>query len=141
MRIVLDTNVFISGIFFGGPPSQILQAWKEKKLQIVLSQEIVEEYQRVSESLAGRFPTIDISSIIDLVTINGQLVETTGFEISVCVDPDDNKFIECALAGKTKIVVSGDKHLLNLSGFRTIVVHKPREFVNLYLKPTGSEHS
>ena len=134
MRIVLDTNVFISGIFFGGPPSQILQAWKDKKLQIVLSQEIVEEYLRVSESLAEQFPTIDISPIIELVTINGQLVEATGFETSVCDDPDDNKFIECALAAKTKRVVSGDKHLLKLSGFRTIAVYKPREFVGLYLK-------
>ncbi len=43
MRIVLDTNVFISGIFFSGPPSQILNAWKDSKIQIVLSQEILKE--------------------------------------------------------------------------------------------------
>ena len=47
MRIVLDTNVFISGIFFSGPPSQILKAWKDTKIQIVLSKEILIEYQRI----------------------------------------------------------------------------------------------
>jgi putative PIN family toxin of toxin-antitoxin system len=46
MKIVLDTNVFISGIFFRGPPSQILQAWKNKKLRIILSQVIFDEYHR-----------------------------------------------------------------------------------------------
>jgi len=53
MKIILDTNVFISGIFFSGPPSQILQAWKNKKLQIILSQDILDEYHRVAESLSS----------------------------------------------------------------------------------------
>lgn len=60
MKIVLDTNVFISGIFFSGPPFQILQAWKERKIQFVLSQEIVSEYQRVAEALANKYPIVDI---------------------------------------------------------------------------------
>jgi putative PIN family toxin of toxin-antitoxin system len=49
MKIVLDTNVFISGIFFRGPPSQILQAWKSKKLRIILSQDILDEYQKQAD--------------------------------------------------------------------------------------------
>jgi len=135
MRIVLDTNVFISAIFFSGPPAQILQSWKEKKFQIVLSQEIIEEYQRVAESLSEKYQALDISPLLELLTINGLIVETEGFEVSACDDPDDNKFIECALAGKSKIIVNGDKHRLKLSGFRTIKVHNPREFVDMYLKP------
>jgi putative PIN family toxin of toxin-antitoxin system len=134
VRIVLDTNVFISGIFFGGPPFQILKAWKERKIQIVLSQEIVGEYQRVAESLAKKYPIVDISAIIELFTIYSQIVETKGYEISECEDPDDNKFIECAMAGNCKIIVSGDKHLLKLSGFQNINVLTPRKFVDLYLK-------
>jgi len=47
MRVVVDTNVFISGIFFSGPPSQILKAWGNQAFQIVLSQQILVEYQRV----------------------------------------------------------------------------------------------
>lgn len=58
MKIVLDTNVFISGIFFSGPPSQILEAWKNRRLKIVLSQQILSEYQRVAEELAETYPTL-----------------------------------------------------------------------------------
>ena len=103
MRIVLDTNVFISGIFFSGPPSQILNAWKNTKIQIMLSQEILKEYQRVAVSLADKFTAIDILPIIELVIIHGQFIDTKGFEVSVCDDPDDNKFIECAIASNNKI--------------------------------------
>jgi uncharacterized protein len=134
MKIVLDTNVFISGIFFHGPPAQILDAWKKSKIQIVLSKEIINEYQRVAKSLAEKFPEIDISSIIDLVAIHAEIVDTDGIEVFECEDPDDNKFIECAIASKTKLIVSGDKHLLKISGFREIVVHNPRNFVDLHLK-------
>jgi uncharacterized protein len=133
MKIVLDTNVFISGIFFSGPPSQILRAWKNKRLQIILSQDIVIEYQRVVESLTLKYPSIDILPIIELVTVHGQFVDTKNVDITVCEDPDDNKFIECAIASDTKIIVSGDKHLLKIKGFKGIKVHKPREFVEIYL--------
>lgn len=134
MKIILDTNVFISGIFFSGPPSQILKAWQNSRLQIVLSQEILNEYQRVAESLLVKFPTIDILPIIELMTIHGQLIDVEGFDVSVCDDPDDNKFMECAIASNSKIIISGDKHLLNVSGYQGIKVLRPREFVDSYLK-------
>ena len=51
MRVVLDTNVFISGIFFTGPPFEILNAWRNEQLQLVVSAEILEEYRRVGERL------------------------------------------------------------------------------------------
>ena len=133
MKIVLDTNVFISGIFFSGPPSQILQAWKNKQLRIILSQDILDEYHRVAESLSSKYPSIDIFQIIELVTVHGQLVDSTGLDITVCEDPDDNKFIECAIASDTKIIVSGDKHLLKITGYQGITVFKPREFFYRYL--------
>ena len=59
MRVILDTKVFIAGIFFRGLPSQILKAWANKQFQWVLSQPILDEYQRVSEELSSKFPSID----------------------------------------------------------------------------------
>ena len=133
MRVILDTNVFISGIFFSGLPSQILKAWANQGFQIVLSQQILDEYQRVAEDLSSKFQTIDILPIIELLTIHGQFVDTQGFDISVCEDPDDDKFLECAVAGKCKTIISGDKHLLKLSGYEGITVWSPRNFVDKYL--------
>jgi len=69
MNIILDTNVFISGIFFSGPPSQILKAWGNQSFQIVLSQQILDEYQRIAENLSSKFPSIDILPIIRLFQV------------------------------------------------------------------------
>lgn len=133
MKIVLDTNVFISGIFFSGPPAQILRAWKDGKIQIVLSKEILNEYQRVGEELSKKFPSVDIEPIIELLTMYGEVVETQGISVTVCEDPDDNMFIECAIASGSKIIVSGDKHLLKISGYQDIESVKPRDFVDRFL--------
>ncbi len=133
MRVILDTNVFISGIFFSGPPSQILKAWENQSLQIVLSRQILDEYQRVAAALSSNFPTVDILPIIELVTIHGQFVDTHGFDISVCEDPDDDKFLECAVASNCKTIISGDKHLLKLTGYEGIAVLNPRNFLDKYL--------
>lgn len=130
MKIVLDTNVFISGIFFSGSPAQILKAWKEQKIQIVLSKEILDEYQRVAGELSAKFPSVNIEPIIELLTIYGEVVETAGISVTVCEDPDDNMFLECAIASNSKIIVSGDNHLLKISGYQGIDVLKPREFID-----------
>jgi uncharacterized protein len=133
MRVTLDTNVIISGIFFSGPPSKILKAWADQRFQLVLSQQILDEYQRVSGELSSKFPSIDIAPIIELITIHGLFIDTHGYTLPVCEDPDDNKFIECAVAGNCEIIISGDKHLLKLSEFRGIEVLSPRDFVDKYL--------
>ena len=134
MRIVLDTNVLISGIFFGGPPSEILKFWAQSKIKIILSKQILSEYQRVAEKLSAKHPSVDIEPIIRLFTIFGEFVDTKGISETICEDKDDNKFIECAIAGQCKLIVSGDKHLLNISGYKGIEVLKPRNFVDTHLK-------
>jgi uncharacterized protein len=133
VRIVLDTNVFISGIFFSGPPSQIIEAIGNQGLQVVLSKEILDEYHRVAESLSSKFPAVDIKPIIEFIIIHGQLIDTEDVRLSVCEDPDDDKFLECAVAGQCDIIISGDKHLLRVSGYNDITVLSPRNFVEKHL--------
>ena len=133
MRIVLDTNVLISGIFFSGPPHQILEAWRDGIVQFVVSPEILDEYYRVSEALSEQFPEVDVALLLDLVTIESYLVQAPAFSKPISDDPDDDKFLACALSSNTKIIVSGDKHLLKLSGYCGVDVVKPSKFVNDYL--------
>ena len=133
MRIILDTNVLISGIFFSGPPHQILEAWRDSKVQFVVSPEILEEYYRVSESLSEQFPKVAVAPILDLITIESYLVQAPAFSDPVSDDPDDDKFLACALASNTKVIISGDKHLLRLSGYCGLDVLRPSKFVNEYL--------
>jgi putative PIN family toxin of toxin-antitoxin system len=134
MKIVLDTNVLISGIFFTGPPYQILKAWQKGKITFVVSEEILSEYQRVANEMSLKFPTIDIRKILQLITIHSEIVNTHGYEVTICEDPDDNMFISCAVASKSKVIVSGDKHLLKIVSYQNIRVLKPRELVDNYLK-------
>ena len=133
MRIILDTNVFVSGVFFSGPPYQILKAWKDQKLQIVISLEILDEYYRIGEELSVQFPETDLNPAIELVATKSELIEAAILDEAVCDDPDDDKFFACAIAGGANIIVSGDKHLLKMSGYQGIKVVKPRQFVDEYL--------
>ena len=114
MKVILDTNVFISGVFFSGPPYQILNAWRNGKIQLVISQQILSEYRRVGEVFADKFPSVDLQPILDLVTIEAELYDAKDFSEPVCSDPDDDKFLACAIASGSRIIVSGDKHLIPL---------------------------
>jgi putative PIN family toxin of toxin-antitoxin system len=99
-----------------------------------LTEQILEEYQRVGEELSAEYQSIDIEPIIELFTIFAEFVETKGISESICEDPDDNKFIECAIASQSKLIVSGDKHLLKISGHKEIEVVRPQQFLDNYLK-------
>ena len=133
MKVVLDANVYISGVFFTGPPYRILAAWRDARIQIIVSRDIVEEYQRVGETLASQFPDINLGPIFELLTLNAELVSSERLPERVCRDPDDDKFLACALTSGAKLIISGDKHLLKASGYRGLKVVSPRRFVDDYL--------
>jgi putative PIN family toxin of toxin-antitoxin system len=133
VKAVLDTNVFISGVFFSGPPYQILEAWRDGKIQLVVSPDILDEYRRVGEILAEDHPGIEFKPMLDYMIQNAEIYAAPPLPATVCDDPDDDKFLACALAGGNTVIVSGDKHLLKVSGYRGIEVLKPRNFVESYL--------
>lgn len=133
MKVIVDTNVLVSGIFFSGPPLQILKAWRDGKLHLVISTEILTEYQRVTLLLGEKYPQIDLHALLDLITVNSTIVEAPPLLAPVSNDPDDDMFIACAIAGQVQIIVSGDKHLLDVDGFQDIRIVKPRVLVDCYL--------
>lgn len=133
LKVVLDTNVFISAIFFSGPPYRILQAWQSGKFEVAVSQEILDEYRRVGEILAHEHSKIDLNPILNFVIEHAKVYRPAKLKEPVCEDPDDDKFIACALASGCGIIISGDKHLLKVSGYQGIEVLKPRQFVDRYL--------
>jgi len=125
--------VFASEVFFSGPPYQILKAWRNQEFQIVISLEILDEYFRVGEELSVQFPEVDLNPILELITTKAELIEAALLDEPVCDDPDDDKFFACAIAGGADLIVSGDKHLLKMSGYQGIEVVRPRQFVDNYL--------
>ncbi len=133
MRVILDTNVFISGVFFGGPPGRILDAWRDGLIRLVLSAEILDEYQRVGEILRAERPAVDLEPLLALVAVHAEFVETPALPEQVCSDPDDDKFLACAVAAGVSAIISGDKDLVEQSGWRGVLVLRPRQFVDAYL--------
>jgi putative PIN family toxin of toxin-antitoxin system len=134
MRVVLDTNVLISGIFFSGPPYEILDAWRHRRIELVTSPEILGEYTRVALELQSEFPQVDPHPVLGLVMMRSHLVQPTPLPEPVCDDPHDDKFLACAVSSGARIVVSGDKALLRCSGYEGVAVLTPRRFASEHLR-------
>jgi len=133
VRLVIDTNVFVSGVFFSGPPHEILKAWRSGHIKLVLSPEILAEYHATGDELSAKFPDVDLNPWLELIATVGLLVEAPPLAEQVCTDPDDDKFLACAIASRTKLVTSGDKALLATSGFGGVTVLTPRQFIDKHL--------
>ena len=133
MRVVLDTNVLISGIFFSGPPAKILSHWRKGNFIAVISEPRILEYTRVAKEISQKFTQIEITEILGLFILNSEIIDPGGLEIRECEDLADNKFLECAIAGGCEVIVSGDKHLLKMSEFHGVKILKPRDFLDKYL--------
>jgi putative PIN family toxin of toxin-antitoxin system len=133
VKVVIDTNVFISGFFFRGPPYHILRAWSENKLRVVLSHEILAEYYRTGEAFSVKAPNPDLDAFLRLLTTKAIVVSAPPLPNNVCKDPDDDKFLAAALSGGAKVIASGDKALLAVSGYGGIEVLRPRDFYDRYL--------
>ena len=101
MRIVLDTNVLMSGIFFGDIPGRLLIAWRAKRIQFVVSEEIVDEYRQVATRLTERYSEIDISNIVDLLAQHSERIAASPLSEPVSIDPDDDKFSPVPLPAKS----------------------------------------
>ncbi len=130
MRIVLDTNVFISS-FFGGNPRTIIDLWKDGRLTLCLSQDIFDEYIEVLRRL-GLDNTPELEELLKLFATGFHIVFTTRTpEIHVVADPDDDKFIACVLALKAGCVVSGDKALVDVRLYQGISIFTSREFLEI----------
>ena len=129
MRVVLDTNVVISAIFWRGPPHTILEACVEGRLRLVCSMEILDEYARVlSEPTFGASPE-EVGYWTSLLLRLADFVVPAVIEPVVLADPSDDMFLACAMAGGAQAIVSGDKHLARLRAFEGIPIFSPRDFV------------
>ena len=131
-RVVIDTNVFVSS-FFGGNPRRIIDLWKTGKLTLCLSRNIVDEYVEVLNRL-GLEGEQELKELLGLFA-QGYHCIFTAKTLKVKVvkeDPDDDKFIECAVALEASCVISGDKALLAVKNYVGIKILNPRDFLNTY---------
>lgn len=138
IRVVTDTNIFISALMFGGLPGTFLDLAFVKSFQLVTSPVLLEE---LDEKLRKKF---DISGE-DAVLIRARLercalVVTPGFVLEVIKeDPDDDRVLECAVAGEADYLVSGDRHLLKLGSYEGTPIMTVRQFMDATLTRGASD--
>ena len=131
MKVVLDTNIFISGIFWEGSSNKVILNWKEGKFTLVTSLESVSEIIKVLKDFKIKLSDEMIKEWIDLIIRNSIIVEPKERINIVKDDPKDNIFIETAVAGNADYIISQDNHLLKLKEFRRIKIITPEEFLKL----------
>ena len=132
MKIVVDTNVLISGVFFGGLPKRVLSAIIKKQITACATDEIIDEYNEIVQEMISRkqghlnrdiiAPLIGMMEIIEAKT-----------KVTLSRDPDDDKFLGCAKDAKALYIVSGDKDLLELKKFENIEIVTAKDFCERYL--------
>jgi putative PIN family toxin of toxin-antitoxin system len=119
----------MSGLFWQGTPARVLAAWRDGHFALLLSPQIYAEYERVAEELRTSRPSVDPRAFLQLVLSKGLMIEAQELGCTVCSDPDDDKFIACALAGQADFLVTGDKALLAASGHGGLRIVTPASFL------------
>ncbi len=133
IKVVLDTNVFISGIFWEGNfCSQIIDAWMSRKIVMISSLEIVEELGETLRDFKIRMPEELIKELQNRIIENAIIVEPKEKLNIVKDDSDDNKLFEAAIAGNAEYIISQDKkHVLKIREYEGTKTISPEEFLRI----------
>ena len=133
MRVILDTNVVVSGVFWRGKPFAILRGWARGNFEVVGSPEILWEYERVLVEVAKHRVTADLAHWLTFIQDRLQLIQPQR-ELKLCRDPKDDMFLSCAVAANAVCIVSGDDDLLILKEVEGIPIFKVAAFHSKYPK-------
>ena len=133
MKVVLDTNVILSGLIFpGGPPDKIMRAVLSRHFHNTTSPDLLTELRRV---LKKKFHLADekIASMVQLLSETSELVYPTERLYAIKADETDNRVLECAVTGKAQAIITADfQHLLKLKSFRSIAILTPTDFIEKF---------
>ena len=133
-RVVLDTNTVISALLFSGTASHLVSLWQGHRITVLVSRDILHEYLRVLAYPKFKLRDEEIQRLIEEELL--PFVETVRVHRHLAVvrrDPEDNRFLECAVAGRARYLVTGDRDLRELGTYRRVIILTVGEF----LKQTG----
>jgi putative PIN family toxin of toxin-antitoxin system len=132
MRIVLDTNVVVSGLLTPfGPPGEIMRMVSTGEITLCLDARILSEYAEVLARPKFAFDQDSVTSLLDYVMLTGLTVAASPLPSSL-PDPDDNPFLEVALFGKADYLVTGNRAHFPEALCEGVMVVSPSEFVEAY---------
>lgn len=130
MRVVLDTNTLVSALLFSGVASRLVPLWQSRRITVLVSKSILSEYLRVLG-----YPKFDLGEgeIRDLIEEEllpyAEAIVVRRSLPAVCRDPEDMKFLECAVAGRAEYLITGDQDLRSIGSYRGITIATAGEFL------------
>lgn len=134
-RVVFDTNIVASASFWEGSPKDCLRVWQSGRCEALVSSAILAEYLEITDRLAARYPDRNPVRWGAALAASAELIFPNVRIRGVTTDPDDEMFLECAIAGEADFLVSGDKgHLQSLGLVREVRIVSPKVFLGLLQK-------
>ena len=129
-KVVLDTNVLVSALLFKGVPGKLIECWKQGQIIPLASRDIIDEFIRVLSYPKFKLTEEEISFLLHKEILPWfEVITVKKYKPYVVADPDDDKFIWCALAGGADCIISGDEHLLNLNPSPVLIL-SPSQFLS-----------
>lgn len=137
MKIILDTNIIISGLFWHGTPAKILEKVVSRKLTLCFSESTFQEISKVLNYPKFKSEieklSFEVGNFLAKLTQKAIIYSNSEVKLNTIKDdPSDNRFLECALMSGVKYIVSGDRHLLKLKKFQNIAIISPRQFLKVF---------
>lgn len=128
-KVVIDTNVFISAFGWDGKPEAVLRLMEQRTIVNCITSDIYAELQRVVAYPKLKFsPSLQVN-ILEFIFAWSSFVQPKETVAVISDDPDDDKFLACAIAAEAAAIISGDPHLLALGSYRTIPIMTPAQFL------------
>jgi len=119
MKVIIDTNAFVSGIIWSGKPAQIVSKWLSDEFELILSAELLAEYVEVIERLSK---SPQLGSHWQDTLIKKATFVSVKQTVDICRDPDDNFILALGLASRADYLITGDKDILTISDFPIKIV-------------------
>ena len=130
-KLVLDSNVLISAVVFGGKPREVLELAVKGRVEIAVSDAILDEVRGVLRGRKFQYPESIVHALIGEIEELSDFVEPGERSCAIRDDPEDDRVLECAVASGADFIVTGDSHLLALRSFRQMRIMNPDEFLRL----------
>jgi len=135
MKVVLDTNILVSGTFWKGDSDKIIEIIDKGEVELILCKELIDEYfdvinrDEIIDKIKNKNLVLN-KSIHNIINNSNLVVPLEKFDI-IKEDSDDNVVLECAVEGKVDYIVTQDNHILKLGEFQGIKIITPEEFLKL----------
>lgn len=132
LRTVLDTNVYISALVFGGKPEALLRRsfGRNRKIELYTSHAILKEIARILASEKFLWSRSEIAEAVGFLIKLAEVIEPKQ-KVTICADEADNRVLECAIEAKADFIVSGDRHLIELKEFENIPILRPADYLKI----------